>query len=153
MAADPAADVRAVVDTTVAMAVLADERDWAALTALFTDEVTADYTASTGGTPGPVRAADLVAGWTGSLTTFVVTHHLVTNHRVTLQGDRAVAHAYFQATHVRPDRSTWVLGGRYRYALVREGDRWRIAAVTMTPSWALEGVDTLPRPEGSSDAG
>ena len=42
MPADPAADVRAVVDATVAMAVLADERDRVALTAPVTDEVTAE---------------------------------------------------------------------------------------------------------------
>ena len=67
------------------------------------------------------------------------TQHLLSDHPVDVDGDRAVATAQFQAVHVPANPHgdpTWTLGGLYRFGLVRAGGGWRIDAVTMTTTWA-----------------
>jgi ketosteroid isomerase-like protein len=131
-----------IISTTIAMAVLADRREWDALTTIFTNEVRSDYTALTGGEPSTVRASDLVAGWKEGLSAFTATQHLVTNHEVVITGDHAEVRAYFQATHCKPDQTLWILGGRYHYTVEKQADRWRISAITMTPLWARDERNT-----------
>jgi hypothetical protein len=94
-----------------------------------------DYTALFGGEPVVVAAGDVGAGWARALGT-LTTQHLVTNHLVTITGDRAVVTASFQATHVAAGADQpWVLGGDYHYELALRDGRWRISAVTLTPRW------------------
>jgi hypothetical protein len=76
--------------------------------------------------------------------------HLVAGHLVEVEGDRATCTAQFQATHVLADPAvnphggtTWTLGGHYRYGLVRTGEGWRIAALTMTATWAAGNRDII----------
>ena len=129
----------AIVDVTTRMAWLADRRDWDALAGVFAEQVQLDYTSLTGGEPATLAAADIVAGWRRGLGGLDATQHLVSNHLVDIEGDRAVATAQFQATHVLANPHgdpVWTLGGRYRFGLVRGGDGWRIDAVTMTVTWA-----------------
>ena len=135
-------DQQQIIATTIAMAVLADRREWDALTAIFTDEVRSDYTALTGGEPSTVRASDLVAGWKEGLGAFAATQHLVTNHEVAMTGTSAEVRAYFQATHCKPDQTLWILGGRYHYTLEKQADGWRISVITMTPIWARDERNT-----------
>ena len=69
-------------------------------------------------------------------TTPLTTQHLVTNHLVEITGDEATVTASFQATHVVvATGDQWVLGGDYRYQLVRAEGRWLIRSVTLTPRW------------------
>lgn len=128
-----------IVQATTRMAWLADRRDWAALTAVFADEVDVDYTSLAGGEPARLAATQLVAGWRAGLGGLDATQHLIGNHLVDVHGDRATVTAQFQATHVfanpHGDHS-WTLGGHYRFGLVVQGGRWRIDAVTMTATWA-----------------
>ena len=128
-----------IVEQTTRMAWLADRRDWDRLVDVFADEVDLDYTALTGGHPVRLSPVDLVAGWRAGLGGLDATQHLVSNHLVDVDGDRAVATAQFQATHVLANPHgdpTWTLGGHYRFGLVRRDDGWRIDAVTMTATWA-----------------
>ena len=130
----------AIVDVTTRMAWLADRRDWDALVAgVFVDRVQLDYTSLTGGEPATLAPADIVAGWRRGLGGLDATQHLVSNHLVDIDGDRAVATAQFQATHVLANPSgdrVWTLGGHYRFELARRSDGWRIDALTMTVTWA-----------------
>ncbi|MEU4769146.1 nuclear transport factor 2 family protein [Actinosynnema sp. NPDC023794] len=128
-----------IVDTTTRMAWFADRRDWDALLTVFADEVDLDYTSLTGGEPALLKAADVVAGWRAGLGGLDATQHLVSNHLVDVDGDRAVVTAQFQAVHVLANPHgdpTWTLGGHYRFGLVRADGGWRIDAVTMTTTWA-----------------
>jgi hypothetical protein len=126
-----------IIQTTTRMAVLADARRWDDLVDLFTDEVRVDYTSLNGGEPATLPAHQLVKTWTESLGRLGATQHLVADHLVDLDGDVATVTAAFQATHVAvaPDPRRWVLGGDYRYELVRAGAGWRIAGLTMTARW------------------
>ena len=138
-------DQHQIIATTITMAVLADRREWDALTTVFTNEVRSDYTALTGGEPSMVRAIDLVAGWKEGLSAFTATQHLVTNHEVAITGNSAEVRAYFQATHCKPDQTLWILGGRYYYTLEKQVGGWRISAITMTPIWARDERNTYGR--------
>ncbi len=129
------ADRAAIVDAVTAIAAGADRGQWERVRAAFADEVRVDYTSLAGGEPATLGADALVASWRALLPGFDATQHLVTNHVVTLAGpDAAEAEADFQATH-RIGAALWTLGGRYAYALRREGGAWKVTALTMTASW------------------
>lgn len=140
------ADARTdIVETTTRMAVLTDGRRWAELTDVFAPTVRLDYTALLGGAPFELPSADVAAMWAQALG-HLTTQHLVTNHLVDIAGEAATVTASFQATHVSPEVSTpWVVGGDYRYELVHDGQRWRIAAVTLTPRWETGDRSMLER--------
>ena len=119
------ADRMEIVEVTVRMAWLADRRDWDQLVGVFADEVDLDYTSLTGGDPVRLSRGDLVAGWRTGLGGLDATQHLVSNHLVEVDGDRAVATAQFQAVHVLANPHgdpTWTLGGHYRFGLTRQAD-------------------------------
>jgi 3-phenylpropionate/cinnamic acid dioxygenase small subunit len=128
-----------IIATTIVMARLTDSQKWDALPAVFTDEVSADYTALIGGEPVTmIRATDLIAGWKEGLSPFTATQHLVTNHEVVITGDTAEVRAYFQATHCKPDHTLWVVGGRYQYSFQKVADEWRISAIILIPIWTRD---------------
>lgn len=144
----------AIVDVTTRMAWLADRRDWDALVGVFAEQVQLDYTSLTGGKPAKLAPADIVAGWRRGLDGLDATQHLISNHLVDIDGDRAVATAQFQATHVLANPHgdpVWTLGGHYRFGLARGGDGWRIDALTMTVTWATgnQQIMTLAAPATS----
>jgi hypothetical protein len=134
----PHDDRSEIVETVTRVSVLADRREWDALPALFTPKVTVDYSSLSGGEPAVVDPVGLVEGWKATLSPLGVTQHLVGNHLVTIDGDESVVTCAFQATHVGapPDGDRrWVLGGDYRYTLVKGPDGWRISGITMTARW------------------
>ncbi|MFI0719123.1 nuclear transport factor 2 family protein [Streptomyces sp. NPDC021224] len=136
----------AIAETCTRMAVHADRGEWRQLRALFADKVLLDYTSLAGGEPVWVGPQEITDAWARTLGGFDTTQHLVTNHLVDLDGDRAVCTASFQATHrlaAAHGAPLWTLGGEYRWELVRTGDRWLIDAVVMTATWS-DGNRALP---------
>ncbi|MGW4896107.1 nuclear transport factor 2 family protein [Kitasatospora sp. NPDC004240] len=125
-----------VIDTCTRMARYADRRDWDRLVGVFADTVTLDYTSLNGGEPVTLRPEQIVEGWKEGLGGYAATQHLLTNHLVTVDGDRAVCTAAFQATHRKGDDRLWTLGGDYRFDLIRTPVGWRIAGVVMTTVWS-----------------
>ncbi len=125
-----------IIDTVNRMAMSADNRDWEACRATFTDTVAVDYTSLAGGNPATIPADALMDSWKGLLPGFTATQHLLGSHIVDVDGDKATCEAHFQATHVLDDE-TWTLGGKYDYQLELQGDTWKIAAITMTALWSV----------------
>ncbi|MEV0579346.1 MULTISPECIES: nuclear transport factor 2 family protein [unclassified Streptomyces] len=128
----------AVAETCTRMAVHADRREWQQLRGLFADRVLLDYTSLAGGEPVRLNPQEIVDAWAGTLGAYDATQHLVANHLVDVDGDRAVCTASFQATHrlaTSYGDPLWTLGGDYRWQLVRTGDRWLIDTVVMTATW------------------
>ena len=129
------ADQTGITRTLTDIAAGADRHDWDRVRAAFAETVTTDYSSLWGGQPVTQSADELVAGWAGFLPGFDSTHHMVTNHTITsASGTGATADADFTATH-RLDDGLWVLGGRYTYALEKNGDRWVVTSLTMTALW------------------
>ena len=124
-----------IIEATTRMAVLADERLWDDLPGIFTPTVRLDYSALFGWDAVEMSAAEVARNWAEALSP-LTTQHLVTNHLVDITDGEATVTASFQATHVAvATGDTWVLGGDYRYQLVRAEDRWLIRSVTLTPRW------------------
>jgi hypothetical protein len=139
MSAEPAE--LAVRRTVADLGLLVDARDWDALVALFTAEVTVDYTSLNGGELATMPAADLVGGWRQQLEPLDATQHLMGNLSARVQDDSATCAANVTATHVRTNASGWphwTVGGRYDLELRRAsgGEDWHIAALTLTVKWA-----------------
>ena len=66
-----------------------DAKDWERCRAYFTDEIYADFTSLAGGSPGNIPSDDLVGAWATNLFADKLSHHMRTNHRVTIDGDKA----------------------------------------------------------------
>ena len=111
-----------------------DHHDWHGLASVFADSVHLDYTALTGGDAVDLSPAEIVGTWRPGFEAIDSHQHLVTNHLVTIEGHEAVVTAAFQATHEHAGRS-WTLGGDYRFRLTDEHGRWKVVAMTMTPTW------------------
>jgi hypothetical protein len=80
----------------------------------------------------------------------LITQHLITGHRVQLQGDKAVCHAHsinihFPAHDARDD-ALLAKGNDYRFDCVRTQAGWRIRGFVATTRWSWGN-------SGSHDAG
>ncbi|BAW06928.1 nuclear transport factor 2 family protein [Nocardia seriolae] len=97
-----------------------DIRDWETFPSVFADEVTLDYSSIWGGEPSTVTPELIRADWEKFIGSFDATQHLLGNHLVTVDGDRAELTAVFQAVHFLANRfgsPRWTLGGLYRIGL------------------------------------
>jgi hypothetical protein len=129
-------------------AVTVDDGDWEAYRGLFTPDGRADYR-SAGGIEGEVgKVADWLAR---SMELFAMRQHLIVNRRVrfgVLEHDTGDT-ARVQADYVNPmllagrdggaappgTAPDFVCGGRYRFALVRTDDGWRLREVVVQEKW------------------
>jgi hypothetical protein len=128
------------------LALTIDGRDWNALGELFTDTVYHDRTSLTGGEPVTLPVAEFVDGWRQTLQNMDAVHHQITNHVISLDGDRATCAANMQGTHVLANPSgghMWTVGGRHDYQLERTPGGWRIAGLTFTIQWATGNMNIL----------
>jgi hypothetical protein len=131
-------DHLAIVDVVNAVATLADENHWDELRGCFADTVAVDYTSLNGGQPVELAADDLIAGWSLGLSGFDATQHIITNHRVSLEGDQATCRAYVHAQHRLLNATGgphWTLGGTYTYQLARSSKGWKVTATRLVVSW------------------
>lgn len=76
------------------------------------------------------------------------TQHSVTNHMITVDGDRATCRCYLQSQHVRHAATgspNYIIAGRYEDELLRSPDGWRIAFRRLVVVWT-EGNLNVVRP-------
>jgi hypothetical protein len=131
----PRAIATQIIEATTRMAVFTDGRRWDDLPGIFTPTVRLDYSGLFGWDAAERSAAEVASSWAEALSP-LTTQHLVTNHLVDITDDEATVTASFQATHVAvATGDRWVVGGDYRYQLVRTEGRWLIRSVTLTPRW------------------
>jgi hypothetical protein len=126
------ADVLAIKGLLSRYTVACDTKDWDLLDSCFLPDAPVAYEslqAFPDGYAGLRRSTIRTLGLLRS------TQHLLGNLHVSLDGDRASAISYVQATHVGPDGRAWVTGGRYDDELVRTESGWRIAARTFRRQW------------------
>lgn len=138
------ADIADIVDLTIAYCWALDEHDWAALHRVFLPDAEAELGA---GIERGIEA--IVARVSAVLAPLDASQHLVTNHQVRLDGDRAECRCYFQAQHVRRAAEggrNFLVGGRYEDEVVRTADGWRIARRRLVPIWR-DGNPAVVRPD------
>ncbi|MEV4629864.1 nuclear transport factor 2 family protein [Micromonospora sp. NPDC049523] len=136
VARPPSADdldaVRAVVD---GIDDAVDDKDWARCRAYFTEEVDVDFAALDGGPATRMAADDLIGGWRRNLYAEKTSFHTRSNHRVTIDGNRAdvrsKGHAFNKLSRPLGD-ATWEVWGTYAHRLVRTRDGWRCTAIALT---------------------
>lgn len=100
----------------------------------FTDPVTWDFS-----DPNLISHAVLGRRMSRAFAGFSATHHAITNHRITLDGDRALIRAHIEAQQwvptelVAPSTETcWHVIGFYDDVAVRTRDGWRLTSVKLT---------------------
>ena len=118
----------AITDVVDSVGTLADLGQYDRLQQLFTDEVTVDYTSLFSGEVQNISSEQLMTQWQSTLPGFDATQHMITNHRITVDGDEATAMAYVRATHKLGDQM-WVVGGYYVDELVRTDEGWKLQAI------------------------
>ena len=91
-------EIRRVVD---GIDLATDAKDWELCRSYFTDEILAEFTLLAGGEPARMPADDLVSAWKTNLYPEKLSHHMRTNHRISLEGDRAEVFQRLRAEHPR----------------------------------------------------
>src|SRR5712692_8329180 len=135
-----------------------DSRDWALFRSCFTDEIEVDFTSVFGGDPRKVSADRWADAARRTLSGLAATQHMITNHVITVDGDKALCVAYVQAQHYLPnDRgdSIQTMGGYYTNRFVRTPQGWRIRSCKLTLTWTTGNwhIFELARERQKSDAG
>jgi hypothetical protein len=108
-----------------------DLKDWAAMRALFVDDpIEVDMSSLVGGGPVQLTADELIAGFRAGLHPGKVSHHLASNYRITVQGDRAEIWAHGYAWNRMPalpaGEDLWETWGNYRLSYRRVAGEWRL---------------------------
>jgi hypothetical protein len=119
-------DRDAIVETQIRYADACDTREFALLREVFTPNATGDY-----GDRSPEGVEGFVAMIAGFLTHCGPTQHLLGNHVVAIDGDRATARCAIRAFHAgRPGSAnadcTYTVYGTYHDRFVRTPEGWRI---------------------------
>lgn len=103
-----------------------DTQAWNLFDRIFTEDVDADY----GPTSHWTDRARFKQDFGSFHEVFDATQHVMTNHLVTVDGDRAAVHTYGSwrlIRHAAGDPPVWDGTGYYDDALVRTAEGWRIA--------------------------
>ncbi|OBH11156.1 nuclear transport factor 2 family protein [Mycobacterium sp. E1747] len=127
-------------DLLTAYALGVDAKNWPAIAALFTDDGVIE-------SPLGSFPASEYSRYAGAVVEpFWATHHMITNHAVTIDGDRATSRAYLQAIHLSepsdPMRHADI-GGWYDHEYVRVDGRWRVAKMVLGFVWT-DGESLAP---------
>lgn len=109
------------------------------------DPFTMDFESVTGMPPVQTALDDYRQALRGSFDAFIATHHVITGHVVTIDGDHATAHAHVRAEHWVPDDiagdgpNRWLVVGFYDNEATRTEDGWRFSKVTLTTTYQENG--------------
>ena len=116
-----------------------DAKDWEKCRGYFTDEIYADFTSLAGGSPGNMPADNLVGAWSTNLYANKLSHHMRSNHRITIDADRAEVFSKGYALNILR-RSTgsdlWEVWGNYTHTLQRTDEGWKCSGMTFVVTHA-----------------
>ncbi|MGH7579423.1 MAG: nuclear transport factor 2 family protein [Gemmatimonadales bacterium] len=126
-----AADEDAVRDLADELFVTTDRKDWTAGRALFVDgPVDVDMSSLAGGGPVRVTADELSQGFRAGLHAGKTSHHMATNYRVRVDGDRAElwanGYAWNRVAALPDGANLWETWGNYRLTCRRTPAGWRL---------------------------
>jgi 3-phenylpropionate/cinnamic acid dioxygenase small subunit len=124
-----------------------DTRDWDLLDSCFLPDARVEYESLRAFPDGYAGLRDSTIRTLGLLRS---TQHLIGNLHVHVDGDRASAVSYVQATHVGDDGRSWVTGGRYDDELVRTETGWRIRARTFRRQWRVDPDGLAPEVQAAA---
>lgn len=134
-------DRAAIVDLTVRYTWALDSKNWDDLDNVFLAEATAFLTEELSG------VAAIKERVTRALSHLDESQHIVANHQIVIDGDRASCRCYLQAQHVRRSAHggpNFIVAGRYHDQLIRKAAGWRIARRELVIMWT-EGNPAVAR--------
>lgn len=131
LSAEQLADRQAIVAIIDRYATSLDAKDYERFRTCFSDDAVVHY----GEALSPDEAADYAKG---VLSRYAHTQHLLGNYEITLDGDRASARTYVQASHVSAEGAIWVLGGTYIDRFERREGEWKIVERALESKWSEE---------------
>jgi hypothetical protein len=149
MSAPSIEDRLAITDLTIAYCWALDGRRWELLDDVFTADAAAELGEAVSGLPAIKARVSSALGMLDD------SQHMVTNHQVEVEGDRATCRCYFQAQHVRKAAiggPNLIIAGRYEDELVRTSAGWRIHHRVLTVMWR-DGNLAVVRPDLEAPAG
>jgi hypothetical protein len=120
-----------------------DAKDWPLYRSPFTEKIYADFTSLAGGEPGRIPADGLVGARRTNLHADKKSHHMRSNHSITLDGDRAEVFSKGYALNIL-ERLTgsdfWEVWGNYTHTLERSPGGWKCSGMTfgVTHDWGNE---------------
>jgi SnoaL-like domain len=108
-----------------------DAKEWAAARALFADgDIDVDMSSLVGGGAVRLTADALIGGFRAGLHAGKASHHMATNYRITISGDRAeiLAHGYAwnRVGGFPAGKDLWETWGNYRLTARRVAAGWRL---------------------------
>lgn len=114
-----------------------DTRDFEAYVENFAEEGTLELPdPSSGDGAGVLLRRDQLMDTLQGLKKFSATHHISTNHQITIDGDRASSRSYLQAVHVGSSPfDHWDAGGWYDCEYRRTSEGWKFTRVMLTEVW------------------
>jgi len=125
-------DRAAIVDLTVRYTWALDSKNWDDLDHVFFPDATAFLTEELVGVDAikdRVRRA---------LSHLDESQHMISNHQIVIEGDRASSRCYLQAQHVKRSAHggpNFIVAGRYEDQLVRKAAGWKIARRELVIMW------------------
>jgi hypothetical protein len=135
-------------DLLFSFAAALDSKDWRAYRDNYADGgyiELPDPASSVGGT-FMLRKDQMLESVPKSLSRYQATHHISTNHQITIDGDKARSRSYLQAVHVAEGPTEhWTAGGWYDAEYERQREGWKFTRVKLTSVW-LEGAVKSIRP-------
>ena len=143
-------DREAIRDVFITFAAAMDGKDWALLETVWTEDAIYDHSAFTweGLTDNVWRGkSDIIKRTIEGVSRHVAAHHIVTNHRMTIDGDRARAVVYLHSVHLDDPQRADAHGdhGAWYFAeLARAAGGWRIRWLAHQPVW----YSGLLKPQG-----
>ena len=127
-------------DVVLRYATALDSRDWGRYESIFTDPLTVDFSSWSGEPEATLPVDEWVALVRSTLSGFDATHHLSSNHVISLSGDTANCVSYMVARHYLIEDGEPLMhsiGGHYSNGLVREADGWKIRHCALTVTWEM----------------
>jgi 3-phenylpropionate/cinnamic acid dioxygenase small subunit len=127
-----------IMDTLNRYATSVDTRDWDLFLTCYTDEMVVDMVSVGFQEPMTMRAEDFLSIIRQAVLPFDSTQHLLSNHVIHIDGDRATCVCYLQAQHFREDDDgahSLLIGGYYDNRLVRTPAGWRIDKYKVVKTW------------------
>lgn len=108
-----------------------DLKEWAAARALFSDgTIQVDMSSLVGGGPVRMTADELLGGFKSGLHAGKASHHLASNYRVRIDGDRAELYAHGYSWNRVPTLAKgtdlWETWGNYRLTYQRTVADWKL---------------------------
>jgi len=127
-------------DVVLCYATAVDTRDWALYQSIFTEPLTVDFSSWSGDPEVTIPVSEWVDLVRKTLSGFDATHHLSSNHVISVSGDSATCVSYMVARHYLVDngeRLMHTIGGYYTNQLIRKADGWKIRHCTLKVTWEM----------------